>query len=82
MPIYEYECQQCGQQISRLQKLSDAPLADCPVCQRPALKKLLSLPGLRFKGSSGCETGFKLDTHQNLAKCGAGGSCPGCPASR
>ncbi|EJT85369.1 FmdB family regulatory protein [Pseudomonas putida S11] len=34
-----------------LQKISAAPLTDCPACQAPALKKLLSVPGFRLSGN-------------------------------
>ena len=32
MPIYEYQCQKCGNELEALQKISDAPLTDCPEC--------------------------------------------------
>ena len=32
MPIYEYRCEDCGQVKEHLQKLSDAPIAECPAC--------------------------------------------------
>ena len=32
MPIYEYQCAACGHELEKLQKLSDAPLKDCPAC--------------------------------------------------
>ena len=39
MPIYEYQCLACGESHDALQKLSDAPLVDCPACGKPELKK-------------------------------------------
>lgn len=30
MPIYEYRCEACGHTLERMQKVSDAPLTDCP----------------------------------------------------
>ena len=45
MPIYEYACQSCGHALEALQKLSDAPLVDCPECGRPELRKLVSAAG-------------------------------------
>ena len=50
MPMYQYECTHCGHQLAKLQKMSDAPLVDCPACSQAALKKLLSAPGFRLKG--------------------------------
>lgn len=50
MPIYEYECQNCGRRTEALQKLDDPPLTTCEVCQGE-LKKLISSPAFQFKGS-------------------------------
>lgn len=50
MPLYEYECLNCGKRTEVLQKMSDAPLATCPNCGG-AVKKLLSAPAVQFKGS-------------------------------
>jgi putative FmdB family regulatory protein len=41
MPIYEYRCTACGFQKEFLQKMSDAPLADCPECGKSALAKMV-----------------------------------------
>ena len=59
MPIYEYQCRQCGYRLDVLQKMSDPPLSDCPECERPGLKKLVSAPHFRLKGSGWYETDFK-----------------------
>ncbi|MGD8407985.1 MAG: zinc ribbon domain-containing protein, partial [Thiohalophilus sp.] len=45
MPIYEYQCEECGHQLEAIQKMSDEPLTDCPACGKPALKKLISASG-------------------------------------
>ena len=50
MPLYEYECESCGNRFERIQKFSD-PLVDaCPSCSGP-VRKLLSSPAIQFKGS-------------------------------
>ena len=59
MPIYEYRCAACGHEIEALQKLSDAPLTECPSCHKPELKKLLSAAGFQLKGSGWYATDFK-----------------------
>lgn len=66
MPIYEYRCQACGHELEKLQKLSDAPLVDCPACGQPALTKLVSAAGFRLKGGGWYETDFKKDGKRNL----------------
>jgi putative FmdB family regulatory protein len=50
MPIYEYECTQCGCRSEVFQKVSDPPLRKCKKCGG-ALKKLISSPAIQFKGS-------------------------------
>lgn len=59
MPIYEYQCRECGYRLDALQKMSDPRLIDCPACGRPGLKKLVSAPHFRLKGSGWYETDFK-----------------------
>jgi len=67
MPIYEYQCQACGKQLEALQKISDAPLQDCPDCCEPSLKKKVSAAAFRLKGGGWYETDFKTGTKKNLA---------------
>ena len=67
MPIYEYQCEACGHKLEALQKISDAPLKDCPECGKPALNKLISAAGFRLKGGGWYETDFKTGNKKNLA---------------
>ncbi len=84
MPIYEYQCTSCGHSLEKLQKMSDAPLTDCPECGQPALEKQISAAGFRLKGGGWYETDFKSSGQKNVAKsdsnngggsCCAGGAC-------
>lgn len=59
MPIYEYQCNACGYAFESLQKVSDDTLKDCPECNEPELRKLVSAAGFRLKGSGWYETDFK-----------------------
>jgi putative FmdB family regulatory protein len=59
MPIYEYRCEACGHQEEFLQKVSEPPLTECPVCRKHALTKLLSAAGFQLKGSGWYATDFK-----------------------
>jgi len=68
MPIYEYECKACGHRLEVIQKISDEPLKDCPECQKPELKKLISAAGFRLKGGGWYETDFKSNNKKNLAQ--------------
>jgi putative FmdB family regulatory protein len=50
MPIYEYQCQDCGRRTEVLQRIAERPLKICPHCGGK-LKKAASAPAIRFKGS-------------------------------
>ena len=50
MPLYEYECEKCGEQFEVIQKFSDAPLTNHENCGG-RVNRLLSAPALQFKGS-------------------------------
>jgi putative FmdB family regulatory protein len=59
MPIYEYRCQACGLEKEFLQKLSDAPITECPSCGKAAMTKLVSAAGFQLKGTGWYATDFK-----------------------
>ena len=50
MPIYEYQCDKCGETTEVLQKFSDAPLAVCPGCGGH-MAKLMSMNSFQLKGN-------------------------------
>jgi putative FmdB family regulatory protein len=51
MPLYEYECDACGQRFEVIQKFSDARLETCQACGKGPVRRLLSSPAIQFKGS-------------------------------
>ncbi|MBS0587963.1 zinc ribbon domain-containing protein [Nitrosomonas sp.] len=59
MPIYEYLCNSCGAEKEHLQKISDAPIAVCPVCGSSNYVKRISAAGFQLKGSGWYVTDFK-----------------------
>jgi putative FmdB family regulatory protein len=59
MPIYAYRCDECGFTKDVLQKISDAPLTDCPSCSKPAFKKQVTAAGFQLKGSGWYVTDFR-----------------------
>jgi putative FmdB family regulatory protein len=69
MPIYEFECTECGDHFERLQKLSDPDPSVCPKCGAPRVKRRLTAPAFRLAGSGWYETDFKKDgdKKRNLA---------------
>lgn len=70
MPIYEFECRDCGAGFERLQKLSDPDPEQCPACSASdSIRRRISAPSFRLAGSGWYETDFKSDkdTRRNLA---------------
>ena len=69
MPFYEYQCGACGHDLEVLQKVGAPALRKCPDCGRSTLKRLISAPVFRLKGSGWYETDFKSDADRkrNLA---------------
>ena len=59
MPIYEYLCENCGKELEKIQKISDAPLLDCPECGKAQLRKKISAVGFQLKGTGWYATDFK-----------------------
>lgn len=71
MPIYEYQCESCGHELEKLQRISDGPLKDCPDCGETELRRLVSAAGFRLKGAGWYETDFKKSGKKNLHDSGA-----------
>ena len=74
MPIYEYRCNHCGNELEAIQKLSDSLLTFCPACETDGLKKKISAAVFRLRGGGWYETDFKSDKKKNVAGDDDGGS--------
>ncbi len=59
MPIYAYKCESCGHAKDVLQKMSDAPLTQCPSCGADTFRKQLTAAGFQLKGSGWYVTDFR-----------------------
>jgi putative FmdB family regulatory protein len=60
MPIYTYQCDNCGVRFERHQNFNDAPLTRCPECSKKTLRKIYTPVGIVFKGS-----GFYATDHRS-----------------
>ena len=58
MPIYEYQCENCGKHFEIFQKIADAPLSECRVC-KGKLNKLISQCSFHLKGTGWYVTDYK-----------------------
>lgn len=61
MPLYEYECFVCGIRFERIQKTTTEPTKICPECGG-AVRRLLGVPALQFKGSGWYVTDYGKGT--------------------
>ena len=64
MPIYAYQCQGCGHKLDKIQRITDAPLTDCPECNQPSLKKQITAASFKLTGTGWYETDFKNKSTQ------------------
>ncbi len=64
MPIYEFECKNCGSVCELMMKISDPHPESCPSCGKDQLQKIMSRTSFVLKGQGWYETDFK----QNPAK--------------
>ncbi|HEX8955611.1 MAG TPA: FmdB family zinc ribbon protein [Burkholderiaceae bacterium] len=71
MPIYAYRCEACGFAKDVLQKMSDAPLTECPGCGKSAFKKQVTAAGFQLKG-----TGWYVTDFRNSGGSASPGSAP------
>ena len=76
MPIYAYRCAECGGAHDALQKMSDAPLVDCPACGKPALVKQVTAAGFQLKGSGWYVTDFRNGGSSNASAAKSGSGAP------
>ena len=76
MPVYEYQCKECGLVFEAMQKFSDAPLTECRACGA-AVEKLISRAAFALKGGGWYEQGYGgKEKSCTPAKSEA---CAGCP---
>lgn len=85
MPIYAYKCEACGFAKDVLQKMSDAPLQECPSCGKSTFSKQLTAAGFQLKGSGWYATDFKGGSSCAASAvadtAAAPSACAGCPAA-
>jgi putative FmdB family regulatory protein len=67
MPIYEYECKQCGAVEEVFQKISENPLSECKKCSGK-LHKLISHSSFHLKGSGWYVTDYARGNKQSADK--------------
>ena len=69
MPVYQYACTECGEQLEARQSFTDESLTVCPSCGG-RLRKVLSAVGVVFKGSGF----YRTDSRKEVAAASADSS--------
>ena len=73
MPTYEYRCPN-GHEFEQFQRMSEPPVAACPVCGAPAERQLSGGAGILFKGSGFYITDYRSESYKKAAEADKGGS--------
>ena len=60
MPVYMYQCDNCGVRFERRQSFNEPALTKCPECSKKTLRKIFTPVGIVFKGS-----GFYATDHRS-----------------
>ncbi|QPM67534.1 FmdB family zinc ribbon protein [Atribacter laminatus] len=85
MPIYEYQCTECGNVFEELQSFSDKPITQCPLCKGRVRKLVSKGVGLSFKGSGFYCTDYRSShsspAHSNCSSGCSTGNCSTCGSS-
>ena len=68
MPLYEYQCDACGNRFEVIQKFSDPPVEICRSCGKGPVQRLPSSPAIQFKG-----TGWYITDYAQKGKSESGG---------
>jgi putative FmdB family regulatory protein len=68
MPIYEYECDECGVRFEKLQRMADPALTKCPECSGH-IHRVIQPVGVIFKGS-----GFYVTDNRGKSSTGIPGN--------
>ncbi|HUF50485.1 MAG TPA: FmdB family zinc ribbon protein, partial [Longimicrobiales bacterium] len=66
MPTYEYRCA-AGHLFEQFQRMSEAPLQECPQCGAGVERLLSAGVGLLFKGSGFYITDYRSDSYRQAA---------------
>jgi putative FmdB family regulatory protein len=62
MPIYEYVCTKCGDELEQLQRFSEKPISKCKKCGGK-LHKLISTSSFHLKGTGWYVTDYSRSTN-------------------
>lgn len=68
MPLYTYQCSNCGVHFERMQKFTDPPIKRCPECNKSTVKRVIQPAGIIFKGSGWYKTDHRSSSTASTGK--------------
>ena len=69
MPIYNFECDDCGHAFELFQQRTDPVKKKCPECSKLKLRRLIGTgSGVIFKGGGFYETDYRSDSYKKGAE--------------
>ncbi len=69
MPIYEFQCDMCGNRFEKIVSLSESNKnIKCDCSPKAFAKKVISAPSFRLGGKGWYETDFKTGIKKNLVQ--------------
>lgn len=67
MPLYTYQCDNCGVVFERQQKFDDKPIKRCPECGKSAVRRVIQPAGIIFKGSGWYKTDSRSSSSSTIS---------------
>jgi putative FmdB family regulatory protein len=68
MPNYEYQCRDCGKNLTRFQSINDKPLSECPHCGGRLVRLLTGGGGVIYKGEGFYVNDYKKKSPEKTEK--------------
>ena len=81
MPIYEYRCDACNEQLETMHGINDDALKTCPACGEDQLKRLISSTSFVLKGTGWYQSDYGSKPSAEAAPEATGGDSSGSEAS-
>ena len=78
MPLYEYQCEECGCHFEVRQKFSDAPVETCRECGGK-VNKQISQSGFALKGGGWYDQGYSAGKGSCSSSVSGSEACAACP---
>jgi putative FmdB family regulatory protein len=65
MPVYIYQCDNCGVRFERQQHFNEPALIRCPECYKNSLRKVFTPVGVVYRGSGFYSTDHRATSRVN-----------------